>query len=300
MYTKKTVLEVDPVFLKKESRIEAILFLYFVALMIVSLIVRILFFQRAKCKMKLSECRSENGKIYLSVVIPAFNEEQGIKETLSKVESYLIKQNYSYEVIVIDDGSVDNTAELVKNYTAHNNHTVHLLQNKENRGKGYSIKKGMLTARGEHILFSDADLSTPIEEIEKLLPWFDKGYDVVIGSRALPQSNIIIHQPFYRETMGRIFNAFVQLLTIKGIKDTQCGFKCFRRKVAHKIFNKQTVKGFSFDVEVLYIAYKLGYSIKEVPINWYNSPITTVNALTDSFKMLVDLLRIRLKKYKKF
>lgn len=251
--------------------------------------------------MKVSECRSENGKIYLSVVIPAFNEEQGIKETLSKVESYLIEQDYSYEIIVVDDGSVDNTAELVKNFTAYNHsHSLCLLKNEGNKGKGFSVKRGVLEARGEYILFSDADMSTPIEEIEKLMPWFDKGYDIVIGSRALPQSNIMIHQPFYRETMGRIFNVFVQLLTIKGIKDTQCGFKCFRKKVAQEIFNKQTASGFSFDVEVLYIAYKLDYRIKEVPINWYNSPNSKVNALTDSFKMLVDLLRIILKKSKKF
>lgn len=242
--------------------------------------------------MKLSECRSENGKIYLSVVIPAFNEEKRIRETLSKIELYLIEQDYSYEIIVVDDGSVDNTAELVKNYTAYK-HAVHLLQNKENRGKGYSVKKGILKARGEHILFSDADLSTPIEEIEKLMPWFDKGYDVVIGSRGLPQSNIVVHQPLHRELMGRLFNIFVQLLNIKGIKDTQCGLKCFRKSVAHQIFRKQNIRGFCFDVEILDIAIRMGYKIKEVPIKWFNSPQSSVKVGTDGLMMLFDLLKIR-------
>ena len=240
---------------------------------------------------------NENEEIYLSVVIPAFNEEERIEETLSKIELYLKKQDYPYEIIVVDDGSEDNTARLVMNYPTYN-HTLRLLQNEGNKGKGYSVKRGVLEARGAYILFSDADLSTPIEEVEKLMPWFDKGYDIVIGSRGLPQSNIVIHQPLYRETMGRIFNLLVQLLTIKGIKDTQCGFKCFRGDVARDIFNRQTLSGFSFDVEVLYIATKLNYRIKEVPINWYNSPRTKVNALTDSLKMLFDLVRINLSNHK--
>ena len=246
--------------------------------------------------MKLSECRSENEKIYLSVVIPAFNEEKRIRETLSKIELYLIEQDYSYEIIVVDDGSVDNTAELVKNSTTYN-HSLRLLKNEDNKGKGFSVKRGVLEARGVYILFSDADLSTPIEEIEKLMPWFDKGYDIVIGSRGLPQSNIIIHQPFYRETMGRIFSIIVQILNIRGINDTQCGFKCFRRDVAYQIFPKQTIRGFTFDVEVLYIASNLGNRIKEVPIDWYNSPQTSVNAISDYLKMFIDLLRIRFNNY---
>ena len=246
--------------------------------------------------MKSSKYLNENEEIYLSVVIPAFNEEERIEETLSEIELYLKKQDYPYEIIVVDDGSEDNTAKLIRNSTAYN-HTVHLLWNEGNKGKGYSVKRGMLEARGEYILFSDADLSTPVEEVEELMPWFDRGYDIVIGSRGLPQSNIVIHQPLYRETMGRIFNLLVQLLTIKGIKDTQCGFKCFRGDVARDIFNRQTLSGFSFDVEVLYIATKLNYRIKEVPINWYNSPRTKVNALTDSLKMFFDLLRIRFKHF---
>ncbi len=246
--------------------------------------------------MKLSEYCSENEKIYLSVVIPAFNEEQKIGETLSKIELYLIEQDYSYEIIVIDDGSVDNTVELVKNFTAYN-HSLRLLRNEGNKGKGFSVKRGILEARGEYILFSDADLSTPIEEIEKLIPWFGKGYDIVIGSRALPQSNIMIHQPFYREAMGRIFNIIVQILNIRGIKDTQCGFKCFRRDVAYQIFSKQTIRGFTFDVEVLYIASNLGNRIKEVPINWYNSPQTRVDVMSDPLKMFIDLLRIKFNHY---
>ncbi|MFQ5962695.1 MAG: dolichyl-phosphate beta-glucosyltransferase [Candidatus Scalinduaceae bacterium] len=239
----------------------------------------------------------ENETIYLSIVIPAFNEEERINKTISKIESYLKTQNYSYEIIVVDDGSKDNTATIIRD-SADYNHNVYLLQNKENKGKGYSVKRGMLKARGEYILFSDADLSTPIKEVEKLFPLFNRDYDIVIGSRGLTESNIVVHQPFYRENMGRIFSNLVQLLTVKGIKDTQCGFKCFRGDVARDIFNRQTMSGFCFDVEVLYIASKSGYRIKEVPIIWYNSPKSKVNPLTDPLKMLLDLLRIRFNSFK--
>jgi dolichyl-phosphate beta-glucosyltransferase len=231
--------------------------------------------------------------MHLSIIIPAFNEAKRITETLSRIESYLKKQDYLYEIIIVDDGSNDSTADLVRNRSTHNN-AIRLLQNKKNMGKGYSVKRGMLEAQGEYLLFSDADLSIPTEEIEKLIPWFSKGYDIVIGSRRLRASNIVRHQPFYRVGIGRVFNILTQFLIVKGIKDTQCGFKCFRRDVAKQVFQRQTVNGFCFDVEILFIAAQLGYRVKEVPITWYDSKGTTVNILIDPLKMFLDLLKIRL------
>jgi dolichyl-phosphate beta-glucosyltransferase len=204
------------------------------------------------------------------------------------------EHNYSYEIIVIDDCSTDNTTGMVEGWAKANNPVV-ILRNEKHMGKGYSVRRGMLEGRGEFLFFSDADLSTPIEEIEKLMPWFRKGFDVVIGSRGLPDSNVVKHQPFYREKSGRIFNVLVQLLILRGIKDTQCGFKCFRRTAGQTIFQRQTLNGFCFDVEALFIASQSGYRIKEVPISWYNEKGTKVNFLTDSLKMFLDLLRIRIK-----
>jgi dolichyl-phosphate beta-glucosyltransferase len=230
--------------------------------------------------------------MHLSVIIPAYNEAKRITVTLSRIESYIKTQGYPYEIIVIDDGSTDNTGDLVRARIAHNN-LIQLLQNSKNRGKGYSVKRGIIEARGEYLLFSDADLSTPIEEIERLMPWFNQGFDIVIGSRGLKESNVVRHQPFYREKSGRVFNVLVQLLTVKGIKDTQCGFKCFRRDAAKQVFERQVINGFCFDVEVLWIATQSGYRIKEIPITWYNSKGTKVNMLADSLRMFLDLLKIR-------
>jgi dolichyl-phosphate beta-glucosyltransferase len=167
-----------------------------------------------------------------------------------------------------------------------------------NRGKGFSVKNGFMHAKGKLLVFSDADLSTPIEEVSKLLNYYNEGYDVVIGSRGMKDSDIQIHQPWYRELMGRIFNFFVVLLAIHGFKDTQCGFKGFRREAALEICMRQRMEGFSFDVEMLYIAKKLGYRIKEVPIQWFDSPQTKVNTLKDSRKMFMDLLRVRINDWK--
>lgn len=232
--------------------------------------------------------------IRLSVIVPAYNEEERIGKTLHTVQAYLDGQGVPYEIIVVDDGSSDGTAAIVEGMSSFGD-KIRILRNETNSGKGYSVRRGMLEGRGEFLLFSDADLSTPIEEIEKLMPWFEQGYDIVVGSRALPASNVVVHQPFYRETMGRVFNLIVRACTVKGIKDTQCGFKCFRREAAHEVFGRQRTDGFSFDVEVLFIAQRLGYKVKEVPVDWYNSPDTKVNALSDSIKMFLDIIRIRLR-----
>ncbi len=234
-----------------------------------------------------------NQDIYLSVVIPAFNEEGRIEKSIRGIEKFLVQAGYPFEIIVIDDGSLDGTWSLLTNLSQKIPHLIHH-RNDKNEGKGYSVKRGVLLARGKFILFSDSDLSTPIEEITNLLPWFDKGYDIVIGSRGLKQSNIIIHQALHRENMGRVFNWLVRLLLLPDFKDTQCGFKCFKQETVSEIFIRQTVFGFCFDVELLFISKLLGYKIKECPVRWINSPNSKVHTIKDPFFMIKDLIKIKL------
>ncbi|NUO08580.1 MAG: glycosyltransferase family 2 protein [Candidatus Brocadia sp.] len=234
---------------------------------------------------------------FLSIVIPAYNEEKRILPTLDKICTYLSKQDFSYEVIVVDDGSADNTLHVVKNFACSDNHVV-ILANDLNNGKGYSVRKGMLSARGKYVFFTDADLSTPIEEIEKCLPYLTNGYDVVIGSRSIPGSNITIRQPWYREKMGKIFNFMVDLVLLKGITDTQCGFKGFKKEVVKTVFSMCSIDGFSFDVEALYLSRKLNFKIKEVPVRWENSALSKVNPVRHSLQMFNDLIRIKIKDFK--
>jgi dolichyl-phosphate beta-glucosyltransferase len=224
----------------------------------------------------------------LSIIIPAYNEEKRIVKTLEKITSYLKSKKYDYEIIIVDDGSNDNTRQVVQNFK-----NIILTEKRHNKGKGYSIKEGMLLAKGDYLLFSDADLSTPIEELDKFMEYIEK-YNVVIGSRALKGSDIKVRQPFYREYMGKVFNLFVQTLAIKGIKDTQCGFKMFTKQAAKKIFSKQKIEGFGFDVEVLFLAKKFDFNIKETPVTWVNSANTTVSPIKDSIKMFLDLFKVRL------
>lgn len=228
----------------------------------------------------------------ISIVIPSYNEENRILSSLNNIQRYMDKHFPDYEIIVVDDGSTDNTIGVVTE-SMKKNPKLRLIRNKVNKGKGYSVKNGFLNSKGHYLLFSDADLSTPIGEIEKLMDFIDNHYDVAIGSRGLKESDIKIHQPIHRETMGKIFNLFVRALTIKEFKDTQCGFKLFKRKAALAICKRQQIERFSFDVEMLYIAKKLGYKIKEVPIQWFNSPNSRVNPIKDSMKMFIDLLKIR-------
>jgi len=228
----------------------------------------------------------------ISLVIPAYNESKVIASTLNKSISYLSVQRYDYEIVVVDDGSTDNTADLVlefcKQYPK-----VKLIRNIKNKGKGFSVKRGVLFSKGNYIFFSDADLSTPIAEAENLLFYFSQGYDIVVGSRALKESRITLKQPWPRQGMGKFFNLLVRLLGLSGIKDTQCGFKCFSREVAQRVFRLQRFTGFSFDVEILYIGRALGYKIKDVPITWVNRVESRVGVFRDSFTMLIDLLKIK-------
>ena len=229
--------------------------------------------------------------IELSVVIPAYNEEMRLPKTLRTIVDYLADR-FSYEIIVVDDGSTDRTYEVSQKFFDMNQ-CGRVLKNDGNCGKGCSVRRGMLEANGRLRLFSDADMSTPIDQLEKLHAEIRNGYDIAIGSRSLSDSDIKLHQPLYRELMGKVFNRFVQKAAVRGIIDTQCGFKLFTGEASHDIFVRQISNGFSFDVEVLFIASKLGYRVKEVPITWVNSPESKVNPITDSARMLLDLFFIR-------
>lgn len=235
------------------------------------------------------------------MVIPAYNEERRLPQTLARVHEYLGAQPYPFEIVVVDDGSTDGTARAVEVF-ARDRPNVRLIKN-DHRGKGYTVRTGMLAAQGHIILFSDADLSTPIEDIEKLLPWFERGYDIVIGSREGVGAQRI-KEPFYRHLMGRVFNLIVKLLTVRGIEDTQCGFKAFRDDVAQDIFTRVQLYGeharrvsngmvTAFDVEVLFIAKKAGYRIKEVPVQWRYGTETKVNPLKDSWRNFRDVVLVR-------
>jgi dolichyl-phosphate beta-glucosyltransferase len=230
---------------------------------------------------------------YLAVIIPAYNEEERILPTLERVRDYLSAQPYTWSVTLVSDGSKDQTVPIAEGFSKENA-GFHVSSYQPNRGKGYAVRKGMLEAEGELILFSDADLAAPIEEVEKLLEHMRKGADIAIGSRPLKESNLEIHQPFYREMLGRAFNVAVQTLAIRGIKDTQCGFKIFTQKAARDIFSRCKLDGFSFDFEALMIGKDLGYRIAEVPIRWRHQEGSKVVLMRDGPRMLRDLVKLRL------
>ncbi|PID57228.1 glycosyl transferase [candidate division KSB3 bacterium] len=230
--------------------------------------------------------------IFLSVVIPAYNEEARLPGSLKRIARYLGQQDYLSELIVVDDGSSDATVEKLRSMPGTFG-TLEILENTINRGKGFSVRRGILHSRGEYVVFSDADLSTPIEEVEKLLPFLQDSYDIAIGSRALRESDIRVHQPWYREGMGKVFNRLARALKLTPFSDTQCGFKCFRGAVAHDIAVRQRIDHFSFDVEILFIAAHLNYRVKEVPIQWFDEPHSRVHAFYDAVHMFRDLLKIR-------
>lgn len=232
-------------------------------------------------------------KKFLSLVIPAYNEEKRIGSTLARIYAYLQQKGISYEVIVVDDGSVDSTASVARQSDLARAGKLKVVHNPTRRGKGYSVKAGILNTDGDFVLFSDADLSTPIEELESFLPLAQSGYDMVIGSRSLKGARIIVHQPFYREYMGKAFNWLVQAFVLRGFIDTQCGFKLFKGDVARQLAALQLLDGFAFDVELIYLAKRRGYTVKEIPVTWVNSAASKVNPVFDSLKMIVELLRIK-------
>lgn len=230
---------------------------------------------------------------FISIIIPAYNEEARIGPTLERIDEYMRSAGVDYEMIVVDDGSTDNTPSVVSD-AARRMEGLRLVDNRVNRGKGFSVKNGFLNSSGRLVLFSDADLSTPIEELERFLPEIERGADIVIGSRSLKESNIIKRQPFYRVLMGKTFNKLVRLLTVSGLVDTQCGFKLFRRDSCEPLFKAQRVERFAFDVELLFLAQKKGLQIAELPVKWINSPQSKVHPVRDSLRMASDLLRIRM------
>lgn len=230
---------------------------------------------------------------YLAIIVPAYNEEARMLPTLERLAEYLAGQSYTWTVTVVSDGSTDSTNQVVTDFAA-THPGFGLLAYQPNRGKGYAVRKGMLEVPGELILFSDADLAAPIEEVEKLLPAIKMGAAIAIGSRPLKESNLEIRQPWYREMMGRMFNKAVQMLAVKGLQDTQCGFKVFRKDVAVDIFSRCKLDKFGFDFESLMIARDLGYPIAEIPIRWRHQEGSKVRLLRDGTRMLSDLVKLRL------
>jgi dolichyl-phosphate beta-glucosyltransferase len=226
--------------------------------------------------------------VRLSVVIPAYNEALRLPSTLARVREHLGARGVEHEIVVVDDGSTDATAELARAAGG----AVRVLHHQPNRGKGYAARRGMLAARGDRRLMTDADLSTPIEELAGLEAALDRGYDVAIGSRAVDGARIEVRQPAYREAMGRLFNVLVQGLLLPGLSDTQCGFKLFTARAAEAAFAPCRLDGFSFDVEVLYAARRRGLRIAEVPVVWRNDAATRVS-LGGGGAAFADLLRIR-------
>lgn len=233
--------------------------------------------------------RSDLLSMDVSFIIPAYNEAERIGRSLDKAIAYFAERDYTWEILVVDDGSLDATQEIVERFS---DRGVRLLRQPRNAGKGAAVRRGMLEASGRYRIFSDADFSTPVEETARALEHLRR-YDVAIGSRAVDRSYVKVHQPWYRETMGKIFNLLVQMVAVSGIKDTQCGFKGFRAAAAEDIFSRTKIDGFSFDVEALFIARKLGYSIKEFPVEWRNDARSTLNPITDSINMFRELLKVR-------
>ncbi len=224
----------------------------------------------------------------LSVVIPAYNESRRLPRTLEKVVSYLASHEPSHEILVVDDGSSDGTAERAQEIPG----PIAVVRNPGNRGKGYAVRRGMLLAQGERRLMTDADLSSPIEELPRLAACLDQGFDVAIGSRALPGATIEKHQPRYRESVGRAFNLAARLLVVPGLHDTQCGFKLFAAAAAEAAFRAARLDGFCFDVEALFLARRRGFRVAEIPVTWRNDTASRVTPLSGGLAFF-DLLRIR-------
>jgi len=222
------------------------------------------------------------------VVIPAFNEEQRLPETLARLAGFLQQWSGSHEILLVDDGSTDRTVERAREVYP----SILVTRSQRNRGKGHAVREGMRRATGRRRLMTDADLSTPIEELERLLQQMERGYDVVIGSRALPGAQIQVHQPIYREALGRLFNLLVRWLVVPGLHDTQCGFKLFSEEAA-RVFEVTRLDGFCFDVEALFVARKRGLRIAELPVTWRNDAASRVTTLRGALAF-ADLLRIRM------
>jgi dolichyl-phosphate beta-glucosyltransferase len=227
-----------------------------------------------------------------SIVIPAYNESARLGAALEQVLAYVHARRWDAEVIVVNDGSHDNTAEIVRTF-AQKDPALRLVENPGNHGKGYSVRHGMLNARGQIAIFSDADLSSPIEEASKLVGALEEGADIAIGSRWLRAETQTQRQPLYRQLFGRIFNLLLRVTLGLHFKDTQCGFKAFKQAAAQTIFPLQRIERWGFDPEILFLARKFGFKVGEVPVLWGHSGGTRIHPLVDGSRMFLDMLRIR-------
>ena len=234
----------------------------------------------------------------LSIVIPAYNEENDIENTIIRASDYFLKQALDYEIIVVDDGSKDRTVEKVRNllgkYT-----NLRLLKNSSNRGKGSAVRLGMLQGAGDYLLFMDADLSTPLIEFIKFIPEIQAGADIIIGTRKKKGANITMRQPILREYMGKVFTWVSNILLGCAVSDYTCGFKIFSRQAAKNIFSRQRIEGWGFDSEIIFLAGKNKYNIKEIPVSWHNDAGTKVRLVRDSINSFIELIRIRINDIKK-
>jgi glycosyltransferase involved in cell wall biosynthesis len=229
----------------------------------------------------------------LSIVIPAYNESERLGPSLERVLAFVRRQPGEIEVIVVNDGSQDQTAEIVRLYAQKSGGIVRLLENPENRGKGYSVRNGTLHAGGDIVLFTDADLSSPIEEATKLIAAIEQGADVAIGSRWARSELQTQRQSLARQVLGRVFNGLLRILLRLDFKDTQCGFKAFRRDTARALFPLQRIEGWGFDPEILFLAQKLGFKVAEVPVLWGHDDRTRINPIVDGARMVSEMLLIR-------
>jgi glycosyltransferase involved in cell wall biosynthesis len=232
---------------------------------------------------------------FLSIIIPAYNEEHRLPRTLEKVVAYFETQPYKVEILIIDNASQDRTYEVARDYAGKLSSPVLPIRvDKETlRGKGAAVKKGMLSSRGEYRFMCDADLSMPISEVNRFLPPQLNDFDISIASREAPGA-VRYNEPAYRHLVGRIFNTLIRLLALPSLNDTQCGFKCFRGVIAEELFPQMTIRGWSFDVEILFLARRRGYRIVEVPIPWYFNPESHISVIRDSLQMALDIFKIRI------
>ena len=234
----------------------------------------------------------------LTIVIPAFNESKRIPRALNDIDSYINKFSKPnlFQIIIVDDGSTDNTKGIVSDWISKdckNKSCFQIVSYFPNKGKGYAVNQGFLHAAGSLVLYTDADGAAPIEELEKLQKIINEGYDIVIGSRVLKNNTSKVSMSFTRKLSGRVFHSFLSMLDLADVKDTQCGFKLFKSALSKKLAQDQKCFGFSFDIEYLFLAKKLGYTIKEIPINWHHVEGSKVNIFRDSIKMLIEVIKIR-------
>jgi dolichyl-phosphate beta-glucosyltransferase len=231
------------------------------------------------------------GHEHISMVVPAFNEERRIERTITIIAEYMNRQRSPYDIIVSDDGSVDGTGDIVM-ALQRRPLPIQLVRNPRNEGKGSAVRRGVSVSSGDLVLVTDADLATPIEELEPLLAQIRAGADIAIGSRGMRESRLVRRQPIYREMMGRLFNVLVQLTILPGVFDTQCGFKLFRGPVARRLFEHATIDGFTFDVEILGLAARAEYRLAEVPVRWSHVNHSKVSLGRDSVGMFRDMLKV--------